>query len=49
MIIGFKTGYWPFIGVDGCFLKGPYKGVLLTAIALDANNSYFPLAYGVVE
>ena len=49
MITGFTRGYRPFIGVDGCFLKGPYKGVLLTAMGLDANNGYFPLAYGVVE
>mgnify|MGYP001045679845 CR=1 FL=1 len=49
MITGFKRGCRPFIGVDGCFLKGPYKGVLLTAMALDANNGYFPLAYGIVE
>ena len=49
MITGFTRGCRPFIGVDGCFLKGPYKGVLLTAMGLDANNGYFPLAYGVVE
>jgi len=49
MIVGFTRGCRPFIGVDWCFLKGPYKGVLLTALALDANNGYFALAYGVVE
>ena len=48
MITGFKRGCRPLIGVDGCFLKGPYKGVLLTAMDLDPNNGYFPLAYGVV-
>jgi len=48
MMTGFKRGCRPFIGVDGCFLKGPYKRVLLTAMGLDANNGYFPLAYGVV-
>jgi len=49
MITEFRRGCRPFIGVDGCFLKGPYKGVLLTAMALDANNGYFPLAYGIIE
>ena len=49
IITGFRRGCRPFIGVDGCFLKGPYKGVLLAVVALDANNSYFPLAYGIVE
>ena len=33
--------------MDGCFLKGPYKGVLLTAFGLDGNNGYLPIAYGV--
>ena len=49
MITGFRRGFRPFIGVDGCFVKGPYIGVLLTAMALDANNGYFPLTYRVVE
>jgi len=49
IITGFTRGCRPFIGVNGCFLKGPYKGVLLTSMGLDANNDYFPLAYGVVE
>lgn len=29
---GFKRGCRPFIGIDGCHLKGPYKGVLLSAV-----------------
>lgn len=49
MITGFKRGCRPFVGVDGCFLTGPYKGVPLNAMSLDENNGYFPLAYGVVE
>ncbi|XP_027171683.1 uncharacterized protein LOC113771283 [Coffea eugenioides] len=39
----------PFVGFDGCFLKGPFGGVLLTAVALDANNSIFPIAFAVTE
>lgn len=50
---GFQSGFFegcrPFIGVDGCFLKGPYGGQLLTAIALDGNKGIFPLAFMVVE
>lgn len=26
---GFLNGYRPFIGFDGCHLKGPYGGILL--------------------
>lgn len=46
---GFLAGCRPFIGMDGCFLKGPFKGHLLTAVALDGNNGLFPFAFAVVE
>ncbi|KAL0378335.1 UNVERIFIED_CONTAM: hypothetical protein Sradi_3139000 [Sesamum radiatum] len=45
---GFLSGCRPLIGVDGCHLKGPYGGVLLTAVAIDPNNNLYPLAYAVV-
>ncbi|KAH9781524.1 SWIM-type domain-containing protein [Citrus sinensis] len=35
---GFQEGCRPFIGIDGCHLKGPYRGILLSAVALDANT-----------
>ncbi|KAH9667976.1 hypothetical protein KPL70_021250 [Citrus sinensis] len=41
---GFKAGCRPFIRIDGCHLKGPYKGVMLSAVALDANTGIFPVA-----
>ncbi|KAL8465031.1 hypothetical protein ACS0TY_034490 [Phlomoides rotata] len=41
---GFATGYRPIIGVDGCHLKGPHKGILLSAVSVDANNCLHPLA-----
>ncbi|KAH9745933.1 SWIM-type domain-containing protein [Citrus sinensis] len=41
---GFKAGCRLFIGIDGCHLKGPYKGVMLSAVALDANTGIFPVA-----
>ncbi|KAL0453361.1 UNVERIFIED_CONTAM: hypothetical protein Slati_1314200 [Sesamum latifolium] len=46
---GFKAGCRPIIGVDGCHLKGPNGGILLTAIGVDPNNSLFPIAYAVVN
>ncbi|XP_071939015.1 uncharacterized protein [Coffea arabica] len=46
---GFVEGCRPFVGFDGCFLKGSYGGVLLTAVTLDANNSIFPIAFAVAE
>lgn len=49
MRTGFMEGCRPFIGIDGCHLKGPFGGVLLAAIALDGNNGLFPIAVGVVE
>ena len=40
---GFKEGYRPFIGLDGYHLKGPFEGMLLSTVSLDANQRYFPL------
>ncbi|GJY66169.1 transposon protein, mutator sub-class [Tanacetum coccineum] len=37
------------IGLDGCFLKGVVKGMLLTAIGKDPNNQMFPVAWAIVE
>ena len=37
------------IGIDGCFLKGIYKGELLAAVGRDSNNNYYPLAWVVVS
>ena len=47
--LGFLNGCRPFIGVDGCHLKGPHGGVLLSAMALDANSGIFPLAVCICE
>lgn len=32
---GFKAGCRPFIGLDGCHLKGPFEGVLLSVVTLE--------------
>jgi hypothetical protein len=46
---GFLDGCRPVIGVDECFLKGPFKGQLLAAVGQDGNNNMYPIAFGVVE
>jgi hypothetical protein len=46
---GFLEGCRPVIDLDGCFLKGPYKGTLLAAVGRDANNNMYPIAIAVVE
>ncbi|RYR48973.1 hypothetical protein Ahy_A07g035175 [Arachis hypogaea] len=38
-----------FIGLDGCFLKTPQGGQMLTAIGWDPNDQMLPIAYAVVE
>ncbi|TXG50991.1 hypothetical protein EZV62_023515 [Acer yangbiense] len=45
----FLDGCRLFIEVDGCHLKGPYGGVLLSAVALDANNGLFSLVVYICE
>lgn len=39
----------PFIEVDGCFLKRPFGGQLLTADSLDSSSGVFPKVMAVVE
>jgi len=46
---GFLDGCWRVLGLDGCFLKGPMKGELLSAVGRDANNQIYPIAWAVVE
>ncbi|KAL4563474.1 hypothetical protein LXL04_027517 [Taraxacum kok-saghyz] len=47
--LGFKAGLRDFLGLDGCFLKGPYPGQILSAVGLDSNNGIYPIAYSIVE
>ncbi|KAK3198303.1 hypothetical protein Dsin_021718 [Dipteronia sinensis] len=47
--MGFLEGCRPFIGIDGCHLKWPYGGVLLSVVALYANSGLYPLAYCICE
>lgn len=46
---GFLAGCRPIIGVDGCHLKGPHGGILLTAVSVDPNNTLYPIAYSIVS
>ncbi|GKA84888.1 mutator type transposase [Tanacetum coccineum] len=46
---GFKAGKRDLLGLDGCFMSGPFPGQILTAVGVDPNNGTYPLAYEVVE
>jgi hypothetical protein len=39
----------PVICIDGTFLKGKYKGTILTTVAADSNNQLVPLVITFVE
>ena len=47
--VGFLGGYRPFVGLDGCHLKGRFGRQLLSATAKDGNDNIFPVAMAVVE
>ena len=49
LVNGFRMGCRRLIGLDGCHTKGVYKQQILTAVAVDANNGWWPLAWAVVE
>lgn len=46
---GYLAGCRPIIGLDGCHLKGPYGGQLLTAVGMDPDDGMFPVAWSVVD
>ncbi|KAL4353417.1 hypothetical protein GQ457_06G007570 [Hibiscus cannabinus] len=46
---GLKAGCRPIICLDGCHLKRYYKGHLLAAIGIDANDWLYPIAFAAVE
>ncbi|GJW21266.1 pentatricopeptide repeat-containing protein [Tanacetum coccineum] len=46
---GWKKGCRRVIALDGCFLKKPNVGEILTAIGRDGNNHIFPVAWAVVN
>ncbi|KAM3287919.1 hypothetical protein P3S67_021349 [Capsicum chacoense] len=46
---GWKCGLRPLIGVDSTFLKGRCKGMLLVALGQDFMNSFYTLAWAIVD
>ena len=46
---GFMAGCRPIIGLDACHLKTKPSGQLITTVARNHNEEYFPLAYAVME
>lgn len=47
-IDGFMAGCRPFLGLDRVHMPSTFKGVLLAAMGVDADNQIFPLAFGLV-
>ncbi|XP_027166420.1 uncharacterized protein LOC113766425 [Coffea eugenioides] len=43
----FLAGCRSIIGLDGCFLKGPFGGQLLAALGRDGNDNMFPIAIAI--
>lgn len=41
----FMSGCRPLIGDDGCHLKWPLGGILLTAVAINPNDGMYPVAW----
>ena len=47
--VDFLGGCRPIIGLDGCHLKRRFGGQILSAVARDANDNIFPVAFAVVK
>lgn len=47
--LGFKAGLRELLGLDGCHMRGPFPGQILTAVGVDPNHGTYPLAYAIVE
>ncbi|WCJ21009.1 hypothetical protein M5689_003203 [Euphorbia peplus] len=46
---GFTEGCRKCIGVDGSFLRGVVKGMILVAVAKNGNHQMFPIAWAIVS
>ena len=46
---GFINGCRPVICLNGCHLKGEYRGQLICAIGKDVNDNIFSIAFTVAE
>lgn len=47
--VGFLGGCRPFVGLDGCHLKGRFGRQLLSATTKDGNDNIFPMTMAVVK
>ncbi|GJX73104.1 mutator type transposase, partial [Tanacetum coccineum] len=48
-IVEEKDGKREILGLDGCFMLGPWPGQILTTVGVDATNRIYPVAYAIVE
>nr|GEX04179.1 hypothetical protein [Tanacetum cinerariifolium] len=46
---GFRACGREILGLDGCFMSGPWPGQILTTVEADANNGIYLVAYAIVE
>ncbi|XP_018623654.2 uncharacterized protein [Nicotiana tomentosiformis] len=46
---GCKGGLRPLIGLDGTFLKGKNRGIMLVAVGQDSSNHSYPLPWAVID
>nr|GEW16175.1 pentatricopeptide repeat-containing protein At5g66520-like [Tanacetum cinerariifolium] len=46
---GFRACGREILGLDGCFMSGPWPGQILTTVGVDANNGLYLVAYAIVE
>ncbi|GJZ55920.1 pentatricopeptide repeat-containing protein, partial [Tanacetum coccineum] len=46
---GFQLGCRPVIALDGCFLKKPNVGEILTAVERDGNNHIYLITWEIVN
>ncbi|GJR48025.1 hypothetical protein Tco_1316128 [Tanacetum coccineum] len=46
---GFRACGREILGLDGCFMSGPWPRQILTTVEVNANNKIYPVAYAIVE
>ncbi|GKA70440.1 mutator type transposase, partial [Tanacetum coccineum] len=46
---GFRACSRDILILDECFMSRPWRGQILTAVGVDANNGMYPVAYAIVE
>ncbi|KAK8628408.1 hypothetical protein V6N13_064115 [Hibiscus sabdariffa] len=46
---GWNEGCRRIMGLDGCFLKGQFKGVLSAAVGRDGNDQMYSIEWDVVK